>query len=211
MNYLAHFYLSFGHEPLLVGNLLGDFVRGRLDHERNTIYPADIKQGIDLHRKIDSFTDTHPTVRACHEAMPLTFGHTKSVVSDMYFDYFLAKYFSEYHHQPLKEFTANVYEVLNKNSTIMPAKATITLESMIKYDWLTNYQYPEGMRQSFVGMSKKYKILKGIELAGEELFRNEALYEGFFYSFFAELTTYCKQVVASMDIITTFEPTRKPI
>ncbi len=91
MNYLAHFYLSFGQEPLIVGNLLGDFVRGRLDHERNAIYNDGIKKGIDLHRKIDSFTDTHPIVKACHEAMPATFGHIKAVVSDMYFDYFLAK------------------------------------------------------------------------------------------------------------------------
>jgi acyl carrier protein phosphodiesterase len=195
MNYLAHFYLSFGQEPLVVGNLLGDFVRGRLDHERNAIYSDDIKKGIDLHRKIDYFTDTHPIVKACHEAMPTAFGHIKGVVSDMYFDYFLAKYFSEYHSQPLNEFAANVYQILEKNRAIIPTDAMNMVDAMAKYDWLTNYQYPEGMRRSFAGMAHRYKVLKGIDQADEELFKNEAMYDDFFRRFFLELRDYCQQIV----------------
>jgi acyl carrier protein phosphodiesterase len=196
MNFLAHFYLSFGQEPLIVGNLLGDFVRGRLDHERNAIYEDDVKKGIDLHRKIDSFTDSHPIVKACHEAMPPTFGHIKGVVSDMYFDYFLAKNFAEYSLQPLQNFTANVYQVLERNRNGIPIAAMSMVESMIKYDWLTNYQYPEGMRRSFAGMAKKYKILKGIELADEELFKNEYMYEDYFRRFFVELKAYCEELIS---------------
>jgi acyl carrier protein phosphodiesterase len=195
MNYLAHFYLSFGQEPLVVGNLLGDFVRGGLDHERNAIYDNDIKKGIDLHRKIDFFTDTHTTVKVCHAAMPVAFGHIKGVVSDMYFDYFLAKFFADYSPQALPDFTANVYQVLEKHRNIIPVEAMNMVESMTKYDWLTNYQYPEGMSRSFAGMAKKYKILKGIECADEELFKNEAMYEGFFRSFFEELKEYCVGLV----------------
>ncbi len=67
---------------------------------------------------------------------------------------------------------------------------------MVKYDWLTHYQYPEGMRRSFAGMAKKYKILKGIELADEELFKNEAMYEDFFRRFFVELRAYCEKLVS---------------
>jgi len=29
MNYLAHAYLSFDHEEILVGNLISDFVKGK--------------------------------------------------------------------------------------------------------------------------------------------------------------------------------------
>ena len=53
MNHLAHCFLSFGDEDILLGNFLGDFVKGH-DWEK---YPRGIQRGILLHRAIDSFTD----------------------------------------------------------------------------------------------------------------------------------------------------------
>ncbi|MGA2151478.1 MAG: DUF479 domain-containing protein, partial [Geobacteraceae bacterium] len=51
MNFLAHLYLSGDDPELLVGNLLGDFVKGRLSGN----FPDGIERGIELHRRIDSF------------------------------------------------------------------------------------------------------------------------------------------------------------
>jgi acyl carrier protein phosphodiesterase len=191
MNYLAHFYLSFDQEPLIVGNLLGDFARGRLDHPRNARYNAAIKQGILLHRQIDSFTDTHPAGQACRQVLPNAFGKYKGVVMDMYFDYFLAKHFTEYHPQPLKEFAAHIYTVLAKYRSTLPAESLTLVDSMSKYDWLYHYQYKEGMNRSFNGMSQRFPFLNGIEKAGDELFANEAVYEGFFRRFFPDLINCC--------------------
>ena len=55
MNHLAHCFLSFGDEDLLLGNFIGDFVKGR-DWEN---YPRPVQRGILLHRAIDSYTDNH--------------------------------------------------------------------------------------------------------------------------------------------------------
>lgn len=192
MNYLAHFYLSFGQKPLVVGNLLGDFVRGRLDHPRNAHYPTPIKQGILLHRHIDSFTDAHPVGLACRQAFPPAFGKYRGVVMDMYFDYFLAKHFSEYHAQPLPDFVAEVYQTLEMNRSILPADAVPLVDSMIKYDWLYHYQFIEGMNRSFRGMAHRFAFLKGIEHAGEELLLREPLYESYFRSFFPDLVSSCE-------------------
>ena len=55
MNFLAHAHLSFNHPQILVGNLISDFVKGKKQYE----YTAAIHKGIQLHRAIDNFTDTH--------------------------------------------------------------------------------------------------------------------------------------------------------
>lgn len=192
MNYLAHFYLSFGQSPLVVGNLLGDFVRGRLDHPRNSHYPIPIKQGVLLHRHIDSFTDTHPQGLACRQQLPPEFGKYRGVVTDMYFDYFLAKNFDQYYSQPLKEFVANIYRTLEENIAILPVDALPLVDSMIKYDWLYHYQFIEGMNRSFQGMSRRFPFLKGIERAGDELMAYEAKYEPYFRTFFPDLVVSCE-------------------
>ncbi|MFN8347160.1 MAG: ACP phosphodiesterase [Spirosomataceae bacterium] len=197
MNYLAHFYLSFEQEALIVGNLLGDFARGRLDHPRNARYNEAIKQGILLHRQIDSFTDTHPAGLACRQALPTRFGKYRGVVMDMYFDYFLAKHFADFHTQPLKEFTEHIYTVLAKYRPVLPAEALPLVDSMTRYDWLYHYQFPEGMHRSFNGMSQRFPFLKGIETAGDELFRNEVVYEGYFRAFFPNLISCCEDFLSS--------------
>lgn len=196
MNYLAHFYLSFEQEPLVLGNLLGDFARGRLDHLRNDRYNSAIKQGILLHRQIDSFTDTHPVGQACRQALPAHFGKYKGVVMDMYFDYFLAKHFHEYHSLSLRHFTIWVYGILENHREMLPENALGLVDSMIKYDWLYNYQFNEGMNRSFVGMSRRYPFLAGIEQAGPELLTNEKLYESYFRSFFPDLISSCKDFLS---------------
>lgn len=55
MNYLAHLYLSGESDEIKLGNFIGDFVKGnKYQH-----YPEMVAYGIQLHRKIDSFTATH--------------------------------------------------------------------------------------------------------------------------------------------------------
>ena len=111
---------------------------------------------------------------------------------DMYFDYFLAKHFADYHAQPLKEFTEHIYAVLLKNRSTLPEESLSLVDSMRKYDWLYNYQFREGMSRSFNGMSQRFSFLKGIEKASEELFLHESVYEAYFRAFFPDLINCCK-------------------
>ena len=58
MNVLAHIYLSGDSEKIIIGNYIGDYVKGR-DYLK---YPEPVRKGIILHRHIDAFTDRHPVV-----------------------------------------------------------------------------------------------------------------------------------------------------
>jgi len=53
MNVLAHIYLSGDSDEIIIGNYIGDYVKGS-DYLK---YPELIKKGIILHRHIDDFTD----------------------------------------------------------------------------------------------------------------------------------------------------------
>ena len=59
MNFLAHIYLSGENENIKIGNFIADAIKGNKYKE----YSTEIQQGVLLHRYIDSFTDTHPTVK----------------------------------------------------------------------------------------------------------------------------------------------------
>ena len=49
MNYLAHLYLAEQSREGLLGSLLGDFVKGRLDDR----FPETVRRGTALHRTLE--------------------------------------------------------------------------------------------------------------------------------------------------------------
>ncbi len=87
MNFLAHAYLSFDREGILIGNFVADFIKGK---ELNR-YHDEIFTGILLHREIDAFTDSHPLVRAGQSYLRPRFRHYSTVITDIFFDYFFGK------------------------------------------------------------------------------------------------------------------------
>ena len=60
MNFLAHIYLSNDHPKIMVGNFIGDFVKGK---HFSDLFEPEIVRGIELHRVIDEYTDRHEIVR----------------------------------------------------------------------------------------------------------------------------------------------------
>ena len=67
MNYLGHLCLSDDSPECIVGNLLGDFVKGRPEGR----FPPGVVRGIRLHRAIDGFTDGHPWLPVAVEHLRL--------------------------------------------------------------------------------------------------------------------------------------------
>ncbi|MCZ8217567.1 MAG: DUF479 domain-containing protein, partial [Cyclobacteriaceae bacterium] len=52
-------YLSGNDPDVATGNFIGDFVKGRQHYQH---MPEKVIAGIELHRIIDAFTDSHPVV-----------------------------------------------------------------------------------------------------------------------------------------------------
>lgn len=188
MNYLAHAYLSFRQEEILVGNFIGDFVKGKTIQT----FPQGITQGVRLHREIDSFTDSHPLVKAGQTYLSPKFGRYSTVITDIFFDYFLGKNWEKFSNQPLEDFIQETYEVLNSHESIFPPKFAKMFYWMKKDNWLLHYSELDGIRRSLTGLSKRTRFNSKMESAHLALIEREAEFELIFFAFFKDLEIFAQ-------------------
>ncbi|MDQ3534863.1 MAG: ACP phosphodiesterase [Bacteroidota bacterium] len=188
MNFLAHLYLAGDSEPIILGNFLGDFVKGRLLQQ----FEPSILKGIALHRNIDSFTDGHYVVKESKNRLRKQYRHYSGVLVDMYYDHLLAKNWKEFAPHSLEDFTANTYQILNNHIAIFPQKAQYMLPYMIRDNWLLNYRSTKGIEEALQGMAKRTKFKSGLETGTDELLIYYKEFEEEFMDFFPDLIKYVK-------------------
>lgn len=186
MNYLAHLFLSDGTPESLIGNLLGDFVKGSIEN----IYSPGIIKGIYLHRKIDSFTDSHPIFRSSKRLIAIDRRRFSGIMIDVFYDHFLAKNWSSYSSIPLADFTNHVYQVLQENKKILPERLKNILPDMIAHDWLASYKEISTINRAINGISRRIKRKNNLFGGIEELFLNYQQLQTDFSIFFPELIDY---------------------
>ncbi len=186
MNYLAHFFLSHNDKNLIIGNYIADDVKGRAYLD----YPLEIQKGIILHRKIDDFTDSHPTVTNSKNIIRFHQKKYTPVVMDVFYDYFLAKNWQNYSEDDLLSFTTKIYKTLFKNINHLPIKSKVRLTFMAKSNWLYNYRKIEGINKALTGLSKRTKFDNRMNQAHSILKEKEALLNEDFKLFFPELIKF---------------------
>lgn len=183
MNFLAHSYLNFTDEQI-VGQFLQDFIRNR---ERFT-YPPEIRQGITLHREIDTFTDRHPNVSEVKEFFRPVVGLYAGAFVDVAFDYFLANSLNE---KSLKSHAEKVYGVLNEHRHLLPVNLSKMLFYMERDNWLYNYRFDRGIQFSMNNVLRKATYLTEKEPVFEVFLTNKELIKPHFDQFFPELQRHC--------------------
>jgi acyl carrier protein phosphodiesterase len=191
MNFLAHLFLSGDNEEILVGNLVEDYVVGRIEHPRNQHFSERIKDGILLHRLIDTFTDTHPVVSTCKTVLYKTYHKYASVVIDIYFDHYLAKHWYSYSTEPFEEFRKRVHQAFINHWEILPDKMKPMIESMIKYDWLKNYAEFWGMERALSGIAKRTAFKSNMEQGVNDLKEYYEFFDENFSLFFPQMIQQC--------------------
>lgn len=159
MNYLAHLHLGGQRPDQLLGSLYGDFVKGRLQGQ----FAPEVEAGIQLHRRIDVFTDRHPLVDIALGRFSETRRRYAGIVLDVFFDHCLARDWRLYADQPLAQFTADVYRVLSREPQL-PERLAKIAPHMVAHDWLGSYQEFEVLDQVLRGISRR--LSRPEELAG---------------------------------------------
>jgi acyl carrier protein phosphodiesterase len=187
MNYLAHIFLSGNLAQRQLGNFIGDFVKG--NHYDK--YPTELKKGILLHRKIDSFTDQHPIFRETVAFMRPTFGRYSGIVLDMYFDYFLALNFQQFSpKQNLNQLSFRFYCCAAVHYLILPQKVKGFIWHFIGTHRLKKYASLEGLLESFQIMEYSKTPAIHSEPAIQFLVSNVDFLQHQFLSFFPDLISY---------------------
>ncbi len=189
MNHLAHIYLSGNNDDLIIGNYIADFVKGKklLD------YSEGIQKGIMLHRSIDSYTDQHPLVKTSLGRVREDLGKFAGIAVDVYYDYFLASHWHEYHEEDLESFAERIYALIKDHYPFIPQHAQRFYQYMVAHNLLVTYRDQEILWQVFFGLSRRTRFPS--QLAHSVDYLNEhydGLYDDF-KSFFEDLRNYTQQ------------------
>jgi acyl carrier protein phosphodiesterase len=152
MNFLAHAWLSFDDSETLAGNMTSDFIKGKKKLE----YPKGIQRGIELHRQIDHFTDTHSITARAKSLFRKDYGLYSGAFVDVAYDYFLANDPSIFPvEQDLALFAQRVYLQLEQQAILLPEKFRRLFYYMKRQDWLLNYRSKQGIFHSFEGLVRR--------------------------------------------------------
>ncbi len=182
MNFLAHIYLSNNDPDIQLGNFIADAVKGK----KYLDYPDRIQQGILLHRGIDSFTDSHSKVKEAKRFFS-AYGHYAGVVTDIVFDYFLAKHWLQYHTTPLDEFTEVFYMLLDYKFETLPERIKAFYPEMRRQNWLLKYATLGGISDILFQMNHRTKNISKMNYAILELREHHDTIEQLFFEFFEDL------------------------
>ncbi len=190
MNHLAHIFLSFQEEKLLVGNFIADYIRNK----EVDLLDEHIRKGVFLHRQIDTYTDNHPIVRQGVRRLYPDHGKYAAVVIDIYYDYLLANDWDSYCPIPLELFTPQIYKILLNYLDIMPGRLKEALPVMIEHDWLYNYRTRKGITRAFNGLKRRTSKPEQLDSVVDTLFSSLPELKKEFNQFFPEVIAYVKQL-----------------
>ena len=185
MNFLAHTYLSGCNEEIIVGNFMGDYVKGK-----NYVHlPELVRKGVMIHRDIDTFTDTHSITRRSRMRLIEKYRKYSGVIVDIFYDHFLAALWMDYCALPLKEYVDRTYALLKRNYKSLPQGIKVWFPTFLENNWMLAYQNVEGIELVLDRMSANTSLPDHTAFAISTL-REE--YEGFqkdFTDFFPLIIT----------------------
>lgn len=153
MNYLGHLLLAGNRPDDLLGNLMGDFVKGPIDGQ----VPACYEPGVLLHRRVDSYTDSHAAVRAVRRRFPAGSRRFSGIIVDLWFDHLLAVRWDALHDEPLEAFAARVYDLLRARWGELPQRMQQRMEFTIRNDLLVSYRDAETVVRALDGIGQRLR------------------------------------------------------
>ncbi len=194
MNYLAHAYLSFSQPEILVGNIISDFIKGKKQYE----YSLAIQKGIQLHRAIDIFTDSHLSTKEARQYLKPAVGAYSGAFIDIAFDHFLATDISIFKSETsLANFAIDTYTILEGYEDCFPEGFKIRFPSMKHHNWLYNYQFKLGIENSFASLSRRAAYLSTSEECFQLFENHYVAINNCYKAFFPELEEYVIDLMGS--------------
>lgn len=195
MNFLAHALLSFDNPPVLVGNMISDFVKGN----KKFLYPDDVRKGIDLHRMIDRFTDDHPATAEAKTFFRPAYRLYSAPFVDVVYDHFLANDPNQFPDEAsLSRFAEGVYAVLDENRHLFPSVFAYMFPYMKSQNWLFHYRTMEGIRNSMRGLVRRALYMNDPEPAFDVLDKNYDALNACYQDFFPDVFSYARESLSNL-------------
>lgn len=186
MNWLAHLYLSEPTPSFRIGNVLPDM----LSMAELAQLPPEFQAGVERHRKIDAFTDAHPIVRRSIGRFNPTFRRFAGVLTDIFYDHFLACHWNLYADMPLETFAQEVYASFELHRSDIPNRTYTGLQHMKAQNWLVSYRDIEGIRVTLTRVDARLRRSYNLGDSVIELEENYVALEADFLEFFPDLKAH---------------------
>jgi acyl carrier protein phosphodiesterase len=189
MNYLAHIYLAGDNKLLMMGNFIGDTVKGR---KYETLQPI-IRKGVLMHRAIDDFTDRHPVNTRIRKLLHPEFGKYAGVYLDMFYDHFLAAGWHNFSSDvSLTTFCVKFHFDALICHRYLPFRVKTLLYSFIIGNRLKSYARLNGLEYALEYMHKHSGLPRTGKEAIKYLVNNYDALQDAFYEFFPLLVNYTR-------------------
>lgn len=191
MNHLMHLYLSGNDPEILVGNLMGDFVKGRLDDR----FPPGIRRGLEIHRRIDSFAAGNEHFLRSKRCIDPYYGHFRAVLVDIFYDHFLASNWDDFSPLSLEEFLGSSHRILSRFEDQLPPRLQELVPRMFSRHWLIAYREPAGIEKALLKMSERLARQNSLAEGFGELLKKRDLLQRDFRAFLPEICAYTKSLL----------------
>lgn len=187
MNYFAHLYLSQPTTASTVGNLLGDFAKGVDLNE----LPAAVSNGLQNHRAVDRFTDSHPVVKDLIRSFSTQRRRFAGIALDVYFDHLLMKHWAAFDDRELERVIQSCYHHMQTGQSLMPSTRMIsTTSKMVTHDWFGSYRDIESIGHALDRIASRIRFRNDFDNAIEDIKQNQQAIEQGFLAFFPELVDH---------------------
>lgn len=192
MNYLCHMLLSGQDDHVLVGNFMGDFVKGPLAER----FTPRLRSGVMLHRRIDSYAERHPLFLRSKHRLAAEYGLYRGIMIDLFYDYYLVNDWASWCAEPFGAYLARTRGVVERNRQSLPP-AMHRLVPIIFEELLPSYGTAAGIGSALQRLSKRVKRANPLGGGEQELLRHhEGLLEDFQH-FMPEISRFAGATLAA--------------
>ncbi|MEO6974590.1 MAG: ACP phosphodiesterase [Gallionella sp.] len=187
MNFLAHALLAGEQPALIVGGVIGDWIKGTLPGA----LPDDLARGVALHRAIDSYVESQPAFRRSRSRISADRRRYAGVLVDIIYDHLLAHHWSSIHDQPLDEYCADVYGLIKGRLNDLPISSHPALTMMEKENWLCSYAQIDGIADVLVRMSRRARQPNPLANGELEFLADVNGFTGDFHDWLDDTKAFC--------------------
>ncbi len=189
MNFLAHTYLSGCNEEIIVGNFMGDYVKGKNYNQ----FPELVRKGILIHRDIDTYTDMHPITRRSKLRISPRYHKYAGIIIDIFYDHFLASLWNDFSSLPLQEFVSRTYDLLKRNYKVLPEAIKRWFPTFLENNWMMAYQTVEGIELVLERMAANTSLPNHAGYAVEVLSERYDSFKNDFLEFFPSIIDFLEE------------------
>lgn len=183
MNWLAHLLLSEPTPAFRLGGILPDLVSAK----ELANLPSEFQSGIQRHRQIDAYTDSHRIFRRSVQRLNPPFRRFGGILIDVFYDHFLSREWRSFSDTPLPEFVSEFYASFESHRAELPPDAYARLKQMQAGNWLCSYGDISGVAHTLQRISSRlsrpFDLAPSISILERDY---ESLHEDFVI-FFPEL------------------------